>query len=1407
MNMEPTTTTTGVCACALTVSLGLATLAIASPRSAYTADLSQNWRETTATRERISLNGIWQLKPILEPVAEPTPSGLSGDWGYSKVPGSWTDNQFEVWDSSGTLTDQWQGKALKGLPQAWYRREFVIPAAWKSKRVFLQIGDIQATGTVFVNGRPVGNCEWFVPADLDITAVAKIGEKNEVCILVAGMLADLRYAGVATAVFGNVHSGIPDDVSLECKAATTIDEVQIIPSVRKKTLVVNVVLKQAVQERKNYLLKLAVLDKTGREVKQLQHSVSPGDPPAIALSIPWETPHLWSLDDPYLYTVQARLEADSQLVDEPYPVKFGFREFWIEGRDFILNGKRMFAVLDSNYNPMRSFYTANSEELIRNFYAISKKMQVMGYRECVLGNTQILNCPKAYKIADEMGVFIDAPLFSPLLYDSISGVMEDWKTAEYRALYEKRIGAYLKRFRNHPSIMLWNLDFYTLHTVWRNHPKKLASYVPHYGETDEYFRMWKEMVAICNKYDPSREIYCYASGNVGPLNTMFHFGNPGTPLQETENWPSGWAKTGQKPLVVVEAGFPYLPFTNSNKKMLDANQSERLDPEYAAMFFGDRGYDFSSTDEIEKNAIFNNAFQENRKYLMERIVRGWRTYRVSGIWPHAECMYGWTYRDEIIKDDDLTLPGAKPCRKASSEGGFIVVPTGLNDYGQKLAEAFSPLAFYIGGSPAPTTKKHSYFAGETITKQIVCMNDSFADAACRLKIVVTDRNQQAIYRTDKDVTIKQGQQLLVPISFTAPLIEKPKEDLTITLAVSNDTQVLTQDTFNCQIFNRNLLKNTPGKGKNIVLFDATGETAKAFDKMGVTYKKLTDATALKKADLLVVGKNSLADFGRHSTEYGIAEKVKNGLNMLWFEQGGENAKTYPFPLNERSFREAYIQTEGHPLLKDLSGDDFKNWHGASDLTAPYPEPDPSTETTNPDKFWKWGNEGIVATWVFDKPCFGNFRPVLKCGFDLRETPLLEYANPSSGRVILSQLDLIGRCGRDPVATVMFRNLIEYGGAQKTLAAGKAAYLGGKYTQDILDRISLPYIKLATLAKIPASVLIIDEMLNPIQKEAAASFIKTGGTVVWLPFANQGEIVPGLTLTATDVYRAKVLAASRSVLQGITPSELFLKKTVRLGVISGALSEKAVFATCPNLVSEIPYGKGRVIVDTIDPNKLGNTRALPKAYRILCAILTDLGIRLDDKFGDNAIGGVGIDLTKLDWKAQIDPADAGLSEKWQARGYDDSTWKKVRSPDPIKKYFPGANPAFRKGTADNKKHPNGGYFWYRCHLKVPAEYKDSVLKLEVGAIGDSDWTYLNGKQIGKTSKDRSSHVAAKRIYSMPPSFVKFGEENVIAIRVLDDNPVGGILGLPVRVTAENSVKDNYYLDGKYETDDPYMWYPY
>src|SRR5690348_9541042 len=49
-------------------------------------DLDLAWRQTTPTRERICLNGLWRWQPAALPTKGTLPAR---QWGYFKVPGSW----------------------------------------------------------------------------------------------------------------------------------------------------------------------------------------------------------------------------------------------------------------------------------------------------------------------------------------------------------------------------------------------------------------------------------------------------------------------------------------------------------------------------------------------------------------------------------------------------------------------------------------------------------------------------------------------------------------------------------------------------------------------------------------------------------------------------------------------------------------------------------------------------------------------------------------------------------------------------------------------------------------------------------------------------------------------------------------------------------------------------------------------------------------------------------------------------------------------------------------------------------------------------------------------------------------------------------------------------------------------
>ncbi|SFW74042.1 alpha-L-arabinofuranosidase C-terminal domain-containing protein [Chitinophaga sancti] len=99
----------------------------------------------------------------------------------------------------------------------------------------------------------------------------------------------------------------------------------------------------------------------------------------------------------------------------------------------------------------------------------------------------------------------------------------------------------------------------------------------------------------------------------------------------------------------------------------------------------------------------------------------------------------------------------------------------------------------------------------------------------------------------------------------------------------------------------------------------------------------------------------------------------------------------------------------------------------------------------------------------------------------------------------------------------------------------------------------------------------------------------------------------------------------------------------------------------------------------------------------------------------------------------------------------------------------------------------GYAWYRFHVRLQktGHWKDS-LRIFLAHVNDCDVTYLNGIQIGKTGnmpEDPGGYVTKwpnVRSYHLPVNHpaIKWGQENVIAVKVYDGGGTGGIfMGQP------------------------------
>src|SRR5207248_8424788 len=84
-------------------------------------DLAKGHRESTGTRERVCLNGLWRWQPG-KGLADAVPAGA---WGYFKVPGFWPGITSYIREDGQTLHPHpdWKGADVRGLTAAGYQRE------------------------------------------------------------------------------------------------------------------------------------------------------------------------------------------------------------------------------------------------------------------------------------------------------------------------------------------------------------------------------------------------------------------------------------------------------------------------------------------------------------------------------------------------------------------------------------------------------------------------------------------------------------------------------------------------------------------------------------------------------------------------------------------------------------------------------------------------------------------------------------------------------------------------------------------------------------------------------------------------------------------------------------------------------------------------------------------------------------------------------------------------------------------------------------------------------------------------------------------------------------------------------------------------------------------------------------
>jgi hypothetical protein len=370
----------------------------------------------------------------------------------------------------------WSSRRVPSLPivatepptvSVWYRQRVRMDRSWfrPGRQFQLRLEKVGHYAAVHCNGRLVAeHFGQFTPFGADLTPFLDTGGSNEIAVFVHD--ASGKYARSGAVVDdprdGNAYRGATDrlqqrnwvgivgDIILAWRPALFIADVQIVPSVRTKRLEVLVDTTGPAAEkdkgagRAPLTLRAAVLD-DGKAVLAL-----PEKPlervAATSLAAGWSDPILWGPEPygvPKLYTLRTELVANGAVVDRRF-TRFGFREVWVEGRDVLLNGKKLW-MAGTYYNKLAPLCYLND----RRPQALAIEVMQASGLNTLHGHWDTLGTPWL-DCCDERGMLVLAGYYCdgrPQIQSRADPGWEAWMA--------ETCSEWARTVRHHPSIVMW----------------------------------------------------------------------------------------------------------------------------------------------------------------------------------------------------------------------------------------------------------------------------------------------------------------------------------------------------------------------------------------------------------------------------------------------------------------------------------------------------------------------------------------------------------------------------------------------------------------------------------------------------------------------------------------------------------------------------------------------------------------------------------------------------------------------------------------------------------------------------------------------------------------------------------------------------------------------------------------
>ena len=384
-------------------------------------------------------------------------------------------------DGASNFKSRLSARAFKEMGSGWYVKKYVPEMSLKNKRTIIDFEGIMYVGDVYLNGERIGGTDYgYLGFEIDLSNKLKYGEENIIAVRAntSNPLNSRWYTGGG--LFRDVHIITTDPQLYFARHPlyiTTSENkfINIQAEVTNYTRDSEMSLLVRIKDNENTVI-YEKAEKVAFNRKSRSNEIK-----LPAIQVP--APHLWSCEDPYLYTAEVQLTDKNGQVRDVASSRFGIRTIEFSP-DFGLrvNGKKVLLKGNANHHTLGALGAAAYPR------AIEKRLRLL--KDFGFNHIRTSHNPYSTSfldLCDELGILVVDELYDKWL-DQFAGGRKPWMQ-----LWPYDLPEWIKRDRNHPSVIMWSLG------------NELQTYAnlpfEDWGVTP--YRMMKPVV---QRYDPTRKI-------------------------------------------------------------------------------------------------------------------------------------------------------------------------------------------------------------------------------------------------------------------------------------------------------------------------------------------------------------------------------------------------------------------------------------------------------------------------------------------------------------------------------------------------------------------------------------------------------------------------------------------------------------------------------------------------------------------------------------------------------------------------------------------------------------------------------------------------------------------------------------------------------------------------------------